>query len=100
VVAFKSVQKHERWLLESRRLFESEKRTGDGFVFMSYDLFDGIIARWRSDELMTPKEKAYLSEEITVTNENCRTTTGKNCNVQRFVVGSVTKKNFYKGDNR
>lgn len=96
VAAFKSVEKHERWLRESRRLFESEKRTDDGFVFMNYDLFDRIIARWRSGELMTPKEKAYLNEEITVTNDNVGQLQGEIAMYKDLLSGRLESETFTK----
>jgi hypothetical protein len=42
------VEKHERWLLRSRRIFQGETARNnvldDGFVFLNYDLFDSLIA--------------------------------------------------------
>jgi len=37
---------------------------------MTYDLFDDLLARWRSPELMTRRQKKYLSEDVVVTKEN------------------------------
>jgi hypothetical protein len=37
---------------------------------MVYDLFDDLLTRCRSAELMTAREKEYLSEEVGVTKEN------------------------------
>jgi hypothetical protein len=96
VIAFASVQKHEKWLLECRQLFNSEKRRGDGFVFINHDLFDGLIARWRSDELMTPKEKAYLSEEIIVTNDNVEELQGEIAIYKDLLAGRVRSENLQK----
>lgn len=65
-----SPQNHERWLLSSRQLFGGKDRTGDGFEFINYDLFDSLIRRWQSGDLLTPREKGYLSEDVKVTPDN------------------------------
>jgi hypothetical protein len=67
---------YERWLFNMRRMCRNENdlmvRDGidNGFVFMAFDLFDDLLARCRSSELMTARQKEYLSEEIVVTPEN------------------------------
>lgn len=96
VIAFTSVKEHEKWLFECRQLFNSEKRRGDGFVFINHDLFDGLIARWRSGELMTPKEKAYLSEEIVVTNDNVEELQGEIAIYKDLLAGRVRSENLQK----
>jgi hypothetical protein len=95
-VALASPQKHEKWLLATRRLFDSERRRGDGFVFINYDLFDDLITRWRSGELMTPKEKAYLNEEIVVTGDNIESLEGEIAMYKDLLAGRVHSKGFSK----
>jgi hypothetical protein len=70
-----SPSKYERWLIKTRQIFlENEAMVrdarNDGFIFMTYDLFDDLLARWRSPELMTRRQKKYLSEDVVVTKEN------------------------------
>ena len=93
-----SDKKYEKWLLASRQIFSEETLRNDvrddGFVSINYDLFDGLIARWRSGELMTPKEKAYLSEEIVVTNDNVGELQGEIAIYEDLLSGRVRGENF------
>jgi hypothetical protein len=88
------VEKHERWLLRSRRIFQGETARNnvvdDGFVFLNYDLFDSLIACWRSDDLMSPKEIAYLSEEIKVTSVNVAELRGEIAMYKDLLVGRLS----------
>lgn len=90
------VQEHEKWLTENRQLFTSEKRGGDGFVFMNYDLFDDLIAHWHSDELMTAREKSYLREDIKITKENVGELQGEIGMYKDLLAGKLDSKNFKK----
>jgi hypothetical protein len=95
-ISMPSVQKHEQWLRESRQLFTGEKHGNDGFVFMNYDLFDDLIAHWHSGELVTPKEKAYLSEEIIVSKDNAGELQGEIAMYKDLLSGQLESKNFKK----
>ena len=94
----KSPPAYIKWLASNRSLFQGKTSRNDvvddGFVFMNYDLFDGLIARWRSPELMTPNEKAYLSEEIVVTNDNVRELQGEIAIYKDLLSGQVHSKNL------
>jgi len=60
-----------QWLQNERSIFFDEKNYGDdGFNFMYLDLFDKKLSEWHSNELMSPRMKEWLSEEIKVTKEN------------------------------
>jgi hypothetical protein len=62
---------YETWLKKDRNIFFDEKTYGDdGFNFMYLDLFDKKLSRWHSDELLSPKMKEWLSEEVKVTPHN------------------------------
>lgn len=91
-------KKYIRWLQKNRRLFIEEpfRKDGrdDGFVFMNYDLFDDLAARWRSDELMTQKERAYLSEEIVVTKDNVGELQGEIAMYKDLLAGRVHGQSF------
>jgi hypothetical protein len=68
-------EKYERWLVKMRRIFLENDlmlrdARNDGFIFMTYDLFDDLLARWRSPDLMTTRQREYLSEELVVTQNN------------------------------
>lgn len=95
-VSVASIKAHEEWLRESRQLFTGDKNGNDGFVFMNYDLFDDLITRWRSDELMTAKEKSYLREDIVVTKENVGELQGEIGMYKDLLAGELDSKNFKK----
>lgn len=98
-VSFVSPERqYEKWLREGRRLFSGETMRNnardDGFVFMNYDLFDDLAARWRSGELMTQKERAYLSEEIVVTEDNVGELQGEIAIYKDLLAGRVHGQSF------
>lgn len=95
-VPLTSLQKHEKWLTGNRQLFNDANGVRDGFVFMNYDLFDDLIIRWRSVELMTPKEKSYLSEEIKITKDNVGELQGEIAMYKDLLAGKLDSKNFKK----
>jgi len=62
---------YETWLKNDRNIFFDEKTYGDdGFNFMYLDLFDKKLSEWHSNELISPKMKQWLSEEVKVTSQN------------------------------
>jgi hypothetical protein len=90
-----SPAKYERWLIKTRQLFlENETiardARNDGFIFMTYDLFDDLLARWRSSELMTKRQKEYLSEEVVVTKENVTELQGEIAMYEDLMAGKIT----------
>lgn len=93
-VPFTSVQKYGKWLTDTRQLFNDTNRRGDGFVFMNYDLFDNLITRWHSSELMIPKENAYLSEEVKVTKDNLGELQGEIAMYKDLLAGELDNKDF------
>ena len=87
-------QKYQRWLVKMRRIFQEndlvvrDARNG-GFIFMTYDLFDHLLARWRSPELMTKKQKEYLSEEVVVTHDNVNELLGELAIYKDLMAGKI-----------
>jgi hypothetical protein len=61
----------------------------DGFIFMTYDLFDDLLARWRSPELMTKRQKEYLSEEVVVTQDNVNELLGELAMYKDLMTGKI-----------
>ena len=57
---------------------------------MTYDLFDDLLARWRSSELMTTRQKEYLSEEVVVTKENVNELHGEIAMYKDLMEGKIT----------
>ena len=95
-VSVVSIKSHEEWLRESRQLFTGDKEGNDGFVFMNYDLFDDLLTHWRSDELMTEKEKTYLRDDIVVTKENIGELQGEIAIYKDLFAGELDRANFKK----
>ncbi len=91
-----SIKSHEEWLRESRQLFTGDKNGCDGFVFMNYDLFNDLISRWHSDELMTATEKSYLREDIVVTKDNVGELQGEIGMYKDLLCSELDSKNFKK----
>jgi hypothetical protein len=93
-----SPEAYDKWALQSRNLFVGE-RVGndvrdDGFVYMNYTLFDDLLARWHApQELMTPKEKEYLSEEIVVSNDNFSELSGEIGMYKDLLAGKISMGN-------
>jgi hypothetical protein len=90
-----SPEKYERWLVKTRRIFlENDIMTrdarNDGFIFMVYDLFDDLLKRWSSPELMTARQKEYISEELVVTKENVKELLGEIGMYKDLMAGKIT----------
>jgi hypothetical protein len=88
-------EKYERWLLKMRQIFWENDiivrdASNDGFIFMTYDLFDDLLARWRSPELMTTREKEYLTEKLVVTKENVNELLGEIGMYKDLMAGKIT----------
>ena len=49
-VPMTEIKSHEAWLRKGRQLFSGDKYGNDGFVFMNYDLFNGLLADWLSED--------------------------------------------------
>jgi hypothetical protein len=86
---------YEHWLIKTRQIFwENETMVrdarNDGFIFMTYDLFDDLLTRWRSPELMTKRQKEYLSEEVVVTKENVTELQGEIAMYEDLMAGKIT----------
>jgi hypothetical protein len=87
-------QKYKRWLVKMRQLFwENDLMVrdarNDGFIFMTYDLFDDLLARWRSPELMTKKQREYLSEEVVVIQDNVNELLGELAMYKDLMAGKI-----------
>jgi hypothetical protein len=89
------MDQYESWLLNMRRMCRNENdlmvrgARDDGFVFMAFDLFDNLLARCRSPELMTTRQKEYLSEEVIVTKENITELQGEIAMYQDLMAGKI-----------
>jgi hypothetical protein len=87
---------YENWLLNMRRICRNENdlmvrdASDDGFVFMAFDLFDDLLARCRSPELMTTRQKEYLSQEVVVTKENIKELAGEIAMYKDLMAGKFT----------
>jgi hypothetical protein len=86
--------KYERWLVKTRRIFWENDimvrdARNDGFIFMTYDLFDGLLTRWRSPELITKRQKEYLNEELVVTKENVNELLGEIAMYKDLMAGKI-----------
>lgn len=64
------METYRRWLKAGRDLFDDSQYSGDGFNFMYLDFFDKRYRKWFSNELMTPKNKKYIRDDIEITEAN------------------------------
>src|SRR6516165_6227143 len=86
---------YESWLLNMRRMCRNEndlmvrEARDDGFVFMAFDLFDDLLARCRSTEMMTTRQKEYISEEVVVTEKNVTELQGEIAMYQDLMAGKI-----------
>ena len=88
---------YEDWLQKDRNIFFDEKNYGDdGFNYMYLDLFDKNLREWHSNELMTPRMKKWLSEEVTVTKENVGELEGEIGMLRDLMMGKLSQSEFTK----
>ncbi len=88
-------EKYERWLRKMQQIFWEDNimvrdASNDEFIFMTYDLFDDLLARWRSPELMTKRETEYLNEYLIVTKENVNELLGEIGMYKDLMAGKIT----------
>lgn len=86
---------YEKWLRKDKNIFFDEKEYGDdGFNFMYLDLFDKKLKLWHSEELMSPKMKEWLSEDIIVTEENLDELKGEIHMIRDLMTGKLPDAGF------
>jgi hypothetical protein len=64
------IEPFKKWLKHDRNLFDDSKYKNDGFNFIYWDFFDKRLKEWFSKELMPPKNKAYIRDDIEITGDN------------------------------
>lgn len=90
---------YEKWLKKDRNIFYDEKEYGDdGFNVMYLDLFDKKLKLWHSKELMSPKMREWLSEDIIVTEENLDKLKGEIHMIRDLMKGKLPDTEFTSED--
>lgn len=64
------IEPFKKWLKNDRNLFDDSKYKNDGFNFIYWDFFDKRLKEWFSKELMSPKNRAYIRDDIEITGDN------------------------------
>lgn len=64
------IEPFKKWLKHDRKLFDDSKYKNDGFNFIYWDFFDKRLKEWFSKELISPKNKAYIRDDIEITGDN------------------------------
>ena len=93
------LSKYEKWITsDSNRMlfFDDKNRSGDGFTFMYFDLFDKKHKQWFSDDLMSSKISKWLSEEIFVTKDNIGELEGEIAMLKDIIDGRLDSSGFTK----
>ena len=86
---------YEKWLKQDRNIFfDNNRYSGDGFNFIYLDLFDKKLNLWFSEELMSPKKKDWLSEEIIITKENVGELDGEIAMLRDLIKGELDGSTF------
>jgi len=88
------IKTYRRWLKAGRNLYDDSQYSGDGFNFMYLDFFDKRYREWFSNELMPPKNRAYVRDDIKITEANVGELEGEIAMLKDLTSGTLDDTSF------